>query len=61
MSGFNIFSQKGNHIPILKSAAVPQGSVLGQLIFLLHINDLPKAIEHSSVHYFPDDTNFFLY
>ena len=39
---------------------VPQGFVLGHLLFILFINDLHKATEFSSVYHFADDTNLLL-
>ena len=39
------------------NCGVPQGSVLGSLLFLLYMNDLNQSIKFCKVHHFADDTN----
>jgi len=39
---------------------VPQGSILGPLLFILNVNDLPQIVQKSSVKQYADDTTMTL-
>jgi retron-type reverse transcriptase len=51
----NLGGINSNNLPI--TCGVPQGSILGPLLFIIYINDMHSAIKFSKVHHFADDTN----
>ena len=55
----NIDQIKTDSKPI--QCGVPQGSILGPLLFLIYVNDLYNSSKVMKFIMFTDDTNIFLY
>ena len=54
----SVLDVKSNELPV--EFGVPQGSVLGPLLFILYINDICKITDKGKLVLFADDTNIFV-
>lgn len=52
----HIEGSSSDKLPVL--SGVPQGSILGPVLFIVYINGIPDVIHHSLIFTFADDTKF---
>jgi len=64
LTGLNIFllqvvinGKYSEWLPVV--SGIPQGSILGPLLFILYIDDIRHVVKHSSIKFFADDLSLY--
>lgn len=56
----SVYSKNKMSKPLAVPRGVPQGSILGPLLFAIYANDLPQQLLYSNIHMYADDAQVYL-